>query len=413
MADEEPWFSLPDPNPGREAIVIGAGLAGCCISYALSLRGISVQLLDCADAAATSASGNPKAIIRPHIIRSAGLLNDFNQAAFTQSLALLNKLGRQHPTLEYAQPGALQLFDRSGPWPEMSTGIALDAASATAVAGVDLTSPALHFPDAAWVNGSSLCQALIDASSRVSVQYTTNVTGITCRGDIWQVHREGSQIPQQAPLIIFATGTSTPRFELLRFLELTVSAGQTTHCRYQTDAIRTNSILCGKRFLVPVGDECVIGSTHWHAGNSTMPLSLDPSDADNADNLRACHALIQNLPAQLSAIGQWRALRASTPDRLPLVGAVPDLAFYSKAYADLRHGHKHRHWPQARYHKGLYILTGLGSRGFSTAPTAAEILADVITGSASIGQQKKPGYARLLHPARFLIRQLKRARAAQ
>ena len=61
----------------------------------------------------------------------------------------------------------------------------------------------------------------------------------------------------------------------------------------------------------------------------------------------------------------------------------------------------------ARYHDGLYLLTGLGSRGFATAPLSGAVVA------AQIAGRPLPIRTQLLqnvHPGRFLIRDLKRGR---
>lgn len=109
----------------------------------------------------------------------------------------------------------------------------------------------------------------------------------------------------------------------------------------------------------------------------------------------------------------WAGIRATTPDRLPLCGPVPDFAFFQEAYADLRHGKPAKNYPDARYQPGLYVIGGLGSRGVSVAAHCAMALADCMTGAAkhSANQSLDPHVAntlRLLHPARFLIRRLRK-----
>jgi tRNA 5-methylaminomethyl-2-thiouridine biosynthesis bifunctional protein len=54
---------------------------------------------------------------------------------------------------------------------------------------------------------------------------------------------------------------------------------------------------------------------------------------------------------------------------------------------------------------GLFVLSGLGAHGLVAAPLAAEVLACAITGEPSPLPQ---ALTHALHPARFLIRALKR-----
>ena len=98
------------------------------------------------------------------------------------------------------------------------------------------------------------------------------------------------------------------------------------------------------------------------------------------------------------------AIRMTTPDRYPIVGAIPDIAYYQAEYASLKHGQKYRQYPKARYIQGLYVLGGFGSRGLTTSGLCAELLAAIINDEPLPIQ--KTLYENL-QPARFLIKQLK------
>ncbi|MGB2242658.1 MAG: amino acid oxidase, partial [Porticoccaceae bacterium] len=97
--------------------------------------------------------------------------------------------------------------------------------------------------------------------------------------------------------------------------------------------------------------------------------------------------------------------RCTTNDYLPIVGAVPNAEQFVEQYKDLRHDATSTIENFGSYHPNLYIHCGLGSRGLSYAPLTAEILAAEI--SAEIPPLERD--LRLaMHPARFLIRDLKR-----
>jgi len=89
---------------------------------------------------------------------------------------------------------------------------------------------------------------------------------------------------------------------------------------------------------------------------------------------------------------------------LPVVGPVPASAAFLETYGDLKHGGA-RHFDPAPYRPGLFILSGLGSRGFSTAPLAAQVLRAQML-SEPLPVPRAVHYT--LHPARFLVRDLKR-----
>jgi tRNA 5-methylaminomethyl-2-thiouridine biosynthesis bifunctional protein len=87
------------------------------------------------------------------------------------------------------------------------------------------------------------------------------------------------------------------------------------------------------------------------------------------------------------------------------VGAVPNAQQFKQQYEQLRHDATSTIDRLGSYQPDLYIHCGLGSRGLSYAPLTAEILASDISGEIPPLERE----LRLaMHPARFLIRDLKR-----
>ena len=117
-----PGLPPPAPDKPRHAVVIGAGLAGCSISFALARRGIKVTLLDAGASIASAASGNTRGVCRPHIIRSAGAINQFNQHAYRHTLERLDALKTGGFAPHYQLPGVLQLLQHVGDWPAFECG---------------------------------------------------------------------------------------------------------------------------------------------------------------------------------------------------------------------------------------------------------------------------------------------------
>ena len=97
--------------------------------------------------------------------------------------------------------------------------------------------------------------------------------------------------------------------------------------------------------------------------------------------------------------------RCTTNDYLPIVGPVPNAPQFKQQYQRLRHDATSTIDCLGSYQSDLYIHCGLGSRGLSYAPLTAEILASDISGEIPPLERD----LRLaMHPARFLIRDLKR-----
>jgi tRNA 5-methylaminomethyl-2-thiouridine biosynthesis bifunctional protein len=100
------------------------------------------------------------------------------------------------------------------------------------------------------------------------------------------------------------------------------------------------------------------------------------------------------------------AVRMTTPDRYPYMGALPDPDFYAENYHDLHQGKQWKEYPPAKYQSGLFVLGGLGSRGVITSGFCAKILSDLIE-----NKLESSFFTQVLqscHPARYIIKNLKR-----
>ncbi len=136
----------------------------------------------------------------------------------------------------------------------------------------------------------------------------------------------------------------------------------------------------------------------------------DPGDADRAE--AALRSLAQEGPAGLAqALGPvrafWGGVRAAAPDRLPVIGPLPDETFAS-VWAPHAPGRAAapRPAPGAGLSPRLFTLTGLGARGFAHAPLLGEALASQMCGEPAPLERSA---LEALHPARFAWRTLKRS----
>jgi len=100
------------------------------------------------------------------------------------------------------------------------------------------------------------------------------------------------------------------------------------------------------------------------------------------------------------------ALRCATPDYLPVVGPVADVAAMRQRFAALASNAQALVASDGAWQQGLFVNTGHGSRGLSSTPLCAELVAAYIEGTPF---PLAPAQRLDLHPARFLIRDLKRA----
>ena len=119
-------------------------------------------------------------------------------------------------------------------------------------------------------------------------------------------------------------------------------------------------------------------------------------------------SLVSNELSESAALLAGRAaVRAVTPDRMPMVGAVPDFDYLQQHYSDLQLGRPASCYPAARSMPGLYVNVGHGARGFTSTSLAAQLLAALITDD--VLPVSLP-VLHALHPARFYIRQSRKGK---
>ena len=167
-------------------------------------------------------------------------------------------------------------------------------------------------------------------------------------------------------------------------------------------ALPTMPIAGGGYVMPPVDGRAVFGATA-QSGDPDPALR----DEDHAHNLAQLARLLGHaVPLAPEALDGRTAWRCVSDDRLPLIGEVPDVDDSAPTA-----GHPGENRDQVRFvprRKGLFVFTGLGSRGITWSTLGGEVLAAAIAGAPS------PLPASLLDavdPARFFTRAARRAGA--
>jgi tRNA 5-methylaminomethyl-2-thiouridine biosynthesis bifunctional protein len=146
-------------------------------------------------------------------------------------------------------------------------------------------------------------------------------------------------------------------------------------------------VLCREAYLTPA-----IGGIH-SAGATYDLHDRDPQlrQSSHDENLSKVRSLLGDAGLAPGAPLRGRVgFRCVAPDRLPLVGALPDATPTGRA-------ERLRDLPR---HPGLYGLLGYASRGLIWAPLAAELLAAQLEGEPLPLERT---LAEALDPARFML----------
>ena len=99
--------------------------------------------------------------------------------------------------------------------------------------------------------------------------------------------------------------------------------------------------------------------------------------------------------------------RCASPDYLPVVGPAPAFDDFVRDFGALRKNARQPISRRGPYFPGLYINAAHGSRGLTSTPIAAELLASMICDEPLPFSR---ALCRALSPARFIIRDLSRNR---
>ncbi|EIJ44239.1 tRNA U-34 5-methylaminomethyl-2-thiouridine biosynthesis protein MnmC, C-terminal domain [Beggiatoa alba B18LD] len=413
------WFHYPDYQADeKHAVIIGAGLAGTATAQALSRRGWRCTLLEAQPAIALGGSGNRQGVFYPLLSASwEDIPTQFYLSAYQfaqRHLQALNQIDMPIFTacgvLQLATTTALQIrFAKILQALQLPVEIvqAVSAQQASALAGISLEHNALYFPQAGWVATAQVSQYQLNQArqqAEIVLQCNVTVAHLQKTAESWQVLDAQGHCLAHAPVVIFTNAQGFKSFPYAQDLPLQAVRGQVSYAPANRNSQALKMALCYEGFITPAWEhQQVIGASYDLT--TTTPEIRTADNQANIEKLQAINAdLARTFPPIISARS---AVRCSSLDHLPLIGALPDYAQFMKDYADLQHGRPSEQYAPPHYHQGLYVNLAHGSRGLLSAPFGAELLASLINHEPlPLPQQVLSA----LTPQRFWVRQLKRGK---
>ena len=400
---------IPAPLPGghwavpsealREAFVVGAGLAGAAAAWALTREGWHVTLLEQHAAPAQEASGNPGGLFHSIVHAQDSLHARAHRAAAMATSALVapwlhegrlsgqcNGLLRLETRLDTSQAMArlahLGLPDDHVTW--------LPQDQASQLAGLTVPSGGWLFRQGGWLDPVAYVRVLLEEAEATGLlrrQMGHEVTQLlrTPQGRWQAVGRQGQWLAEAAHAVL-ASATALPH--LLKQLGPDVKAAPlpVTAIRGQVSWLSSAHVqlpalpVAGAGYVLSLPDgRLLCGATsHHHDAHAAVRWADHQHNLQQAARLGALPDHLAIAPATVHGRVGWRA---STPDRLPLVGTLavmPELSTLGgRPWPD-----QVRKVPRLRdEHGGLHVIGGLGSRGITWAALAGRLLAHWITGA--------------------------------
>ncbi|MCL9781862.1 bifunctional tRNA (5-methylaminomethyl-2-thiouridine)(34)-methyltransferase MnmD/FAD-dependent 5-carboxymethylaminomethyl-2-thiouridine(34) oxidoreductase MnmC [Vibrio sp. S4M6] len=410
-----PQFHRAKVDNVKDVAIIGGGIASATLAKALSRRGIHVTLY-CSDSEpALGASGNKQGAIYPLLNEShTGVARVFAPGMLFAK-QFVNQCAHQLP-FDYDWCGVTQLM-----WDEKSrqklSKVAdcqlpeafvrkLSAEETNSAVGLPVNMESLHFPQGGWLCPAEFTRNLIHSlteSGCLSVHWNTHIETLNWHSDqqSWSLEADGKHFQHQA--VVIANGHQFDTFEQTRFLPLGKVKGQVSHIPSTKTLSQLKSVLCYDGYMTPrnpTSNQHCIGASY---DRTHIDQLFDPqAQLDNADKLMACLP-DQSWPKEvdISDNESRQGIRCVSRDHLPFVGNVGDFEHIVKYFeADGEASKSGATLPQ---YTNLFCLLGLGSRGLSSSPLMAEVLASQICGNPL---PLPADVLESIHPSKMWIRKL-------
>lgn len=397
-----PWFNVRpvDNLDTTRVLVVGGGLAGCHTAAALAKRGVGVDIWEKKSELAAGASGNPQGMLYPKLAVQDTPVNRFYLAAFQFAHTELSK----HPEKNLWQPCGLEQRPTSEAESQRFVQLLDTRLYPEAIICAGSSPGRLSLPLAGWVRPQLLCQTLVE-SPKIQIQLNTELLKIekeTVDGkDFWKATNSREQSSHYSH-VVFCHAWDTLNLPLLPPLPTRKIRGQVSSAKVGT-TVNLSQVLCQEGYVSPPLE----GLLHFGATYGLNDSNESVTTEDHQQNLAKLAQLLPDVPDRLdkSQLDGRVSFRCTVADYAPIVGPVPDVSAWEQAYQPLRHNAK---WQSERITEaipGLYLNIGHGSRGLVSTPLSGEYLASLILGDIS---PLEYSIQNVIHPARFLIRNLKR-----
>ena len=326
MPDKSPAPIKPPLRP----VIIGGGIAGASFAHAFMRRGIAALVIDADDG--TAASGNAAALVKPRLDRQDNPLARFSLSSYLYAARSYAGLGA---VLSEGVTDAPQTPEKTARFKALANEPALPPEEMVWRNG-ELVFPKAQVIDPKRARAAMLEGAIIIKGRAASLRPTEE--GLDVINEAGDVLASGTHI-------IFALGAGVLHMEMFGSLDLRFSRGQISWAKNDG---REKALTYGG-YVVPLGDDMLLGATHEQLGD------VDPYAVTAKDD-----AL--NFEAYLKVVG-----RAASSSDKPSRAAV---RVNTKTT-----------WPFIMQMKAnVFALTGLGSRGFVFAPLLADMLVSDIMG---------------------------------
>jgi len=368
-----------------DTIIIGAGIAGATLAHTLSKQNQKVLVVD-KNGIASGGSGAAGAFVSPKIGKGSALQSLTNEAfVYAKDFYLRTCPEHFHQTGVIRTPkdevDAKKFFEyekyneNSYEWYSKEKLQTL---------GIEAGFDSFYFPEAGDCNAPQVCAYLL---RDIEVQIA-EVLEMKQKNGQWKLLLPTSYFLTHN--VILATGYKSTLADL-RYMGIRGTWG--TRGDYRSKLDLPVSIHQAMSVGANVNGIIKLGATHEKGVKAPIPCNTKMVEAlkENASSL------VNTSDLELQKI--FCGMRAGSKDYFPLVGRVINVPYMLETYPAVVRGAK----PALEYVDNLYVLNGLGGRGFVFAPLMAEILTKHITEDKEIDKRVNPDRLFLKWCRKFML----------
>jgi tRNA 5-methylaminomethyl-2-thiouridine biosynthesis bifunctional protein len=321
-------------------VIIGGGIAGASIAHAFLRRGITPILIEPHKELSTAASGNPAGLMMPKLDLQDRPESRFYNAAYLYALNIYRCKGtilgegvlHMASSEKEAERFEKIISNRALPEDEMRW-VSHEQAQSKLGHSLATKYGGIYFPSALTISPKHSTRNLSENCTRLQA----HVGEIKCKNDRWQVQDKDGNIIAKTDTLFICNGAN-----ILDLWPAKVRFTRGQICWGKSDKSE-HAFIVGN-YAAPFENGMLLGATHDHvdAGETTKT---------NAADTKEIIEQYQTVAGQKIDGENWKtraAVRVTTRNTLPIA---------------------------AQPKTGLFILSGLGSRGLMTAPLLGEALA--------------------------------------
>lgn len=352
-------------------VIVGAGISGCSVAYELSKSTKNILLIDKLPNIASGASGAAGAFLSPLL----GKPNYFKDLV-ANSLRYSTKLYKSTFPNIIANCGTTRIPKNIEDQEKFKDYIPHMDFS------YQKENDGFLFHIGSVVNSFGVCKMMTTSfsnqQSKVETKFNYDVKKLSYENEIWTLNNE-----YQAKNLILTTGASIDLLDEF-YLKIRPVWGRRIDIKTSTKLEHNYHKDCSisKSFKI---DENIyqvsIGATHHRDFDGIKDI-----DEENKKLLEKAQKIVELKDVEITK--NYAGARACSIDYLPIVGEVIDSKKTLKEFPYMKKG---THVDPKRFsrYKNLYLLNGVGGRGFVLAPYLAKQLVDHLLKNTAIDENIK------------------------